>query len=284
LILEQVHEAPLLPDWQAIADKLERRTAFQCFCHYQQHHKPAAAASVSTTTEQDNHECLLRYLALQGPQFVWDTLAATQVAARFLPTTTPRQVLNRTNQSLLHPGLDVREWNLSEERKLVLAMNLYHNHNNTTTTTTHEHNHHSALPLAATHFPHRNATQVTKKWNRQVNPSLDHRPFTKEDDEVLKNMKTTNTTTTTTQISLSFSQLARQHFPHRSVDSVYLRWKKLVHPSNVVLQKMFGKAKKQWKNDPANHNSTQLFSPKDFVVQVQSTVTKAQQHGNDKER
>jgi hypothetical protein len=285
-ILEQVHDnsiadnnneasSPSPPDWQAIADNNNsenNRTPWECFCQYQKRHKPAASASASTTTitttttEQDNHEFLLRYLALQGPQFVWDTLAATEVSARFLPTTTPRQVLNRTNQSLLHPGLETKEWNRSEERKLVLAMNLYHHHKNQNTT---DEKQHSALPLAATHFPHRNAIQVTKKWNRQLNPTLDHTPFTKKEDELLKTMNTI-TTTTTTQ-SLSFSQLARQHFPKRSVDSVSLRWKKLVHPSNVVLQKMFGSAKKQWKNHPFDNNS---FSPKDFVVQVQSTITK----------
>ena len=205
-ILEEVQKAKdqqTEPDWQHITSALENnnRTTWQTFCHYRQHLEKLS--TWTSTAEQD--EFLLRYLAAQGPQFVWDTKAAAHLSAS-LPFATPKHLLTRTNQTLLNPNLTTDYWSIEPERKLILAMKVYDGYSNS-----------SAVNMAANHFLDRSPPNVSRKWDRSLNPNLETNPFTvEEDDKLVQVVRSSN--------NEGFEEIARRHFPQRNGTQLYQRW------------------------------------------------------------
>jgi hypothetical protein len=214
-ILEEVQKAKdqqNLPDWQHIAASLgNNRTIWQTFSHYRQRLETLPAWT--STIEQD--ELLLRYLAIQGPQFVWDIKAAAHLSTRLIPTATPKQLLPRTNQTLLNPNLTTDYWKIDPERKLVLAMKVYDGCVDN-----------SAINVASTHFPNRAAQKVSRKWERSLNPNLDTSPFTQEEDAKLVQVVRSS--------NAGFADIARQHFPQRIGTQIYQRWTGTASTDDIV--------------------------------------------------
>jgi hypothetical protein len=164
LILQQ--PAPQNADWHEIAAQLQDRTAFECLQHYHQKKKPEAP-SVPSAQEELVDTTLLHYLALQGPQFVWDlpssahssgligggkfTHKQLRIKANTTQTVNPNYIVSSNSLKQF--------WKMDDQRKLVLAMKVYSNQT-----------YPNPVQLASMHFPNRPTSYVTKKWERTLNP------------------------------------------------------------------------------------------------------------------
>jgi hypothetical protein len=234
-LLEQVHGAEdekEPPDWKTIATSLKSnsnrmRTAWECFVHYKQslQTKPTGASGTSgnTTTSSEQDELLLRYIALNGPQFVWDTQAAAHVSSRLFSGMMPKQLLNKSNQTVANPNFTTEYWTKVPERKLVLAMKAYHGYN------TDDKNQPSALSMASSHFPDRASQQVSHKWERSLDPGLDQSPFSPEEDARLVDAVRQSQ-------GDGFAEIARQHFPQRRGHQVYQRFAGAASTDDLVMK------------------------------------------------
>eukprot|EP00980_Cylindrotheca_fusiformis_P000253 scaffold54_cov110-Cylindrotheca_fusiformis.AAC.11 len=180
ILKEQKEQQQPNPDWQNIAAQLNDRTAFECLQHYYHKKKKKRGPEMPTQEEEEQQQqqqvddTLLYYLALQGPQFVWDLPSSAHSAPligggkythkqlRIKANTT-----QTVNPNYTRPPSKLKHfWSIDEQRKLVLAMKVYsaadsNNNNN---------NYPSPVQLAAMHFPHRPTSYVTKKWERTLNP------------------------------------------------------------------------------------------------------------------
>jgi hypothetical protein len=88
-----------------------------------------------------------------------------------------------------------------------------------------------AITRAATHFSSRTRDQVRRKWERSLDPGLDHQPFTEVEDTTLKRaiqdaIKSTRTYT--------MADVARIHFPNRKSHQVYARWLEIGTPEEII--------------------------------------------------
>ena len=88
-----------------------------------------------------------------------------------------------------------------------------------------------AITQAATHFRSRTRDQARRKWERSLDPGLDHQPFTDEEDATLKRaiqdaLKASQTYT--------LADVARIHFPNRKSHQIYARWLEIGTPEEIV--------------------------------------------------
>jgi hypothetical protein len=247
-------------DWNSIEQDMKEQfpsttscvTAWDCMCQYARHSILVSSSSTNTEEQQQdedeavddfssNHnnnknessssnvmtleqdEILFRYLALMGPQFVWDPLVAGTVAASPLlvdgnssngnaaatTSTTKRRVtvaqlwLRSNHTASLNPKLTSQPyWTADLERKLVLLMKLYHNkyeHEEDNDGEEEEDDQgrggggaatnaaiRTILSHVAAHFPDRWRDHIKHKWVRSLDPALDHEPWKPEEDERLK--------------------------------------------------------------------------------------------------
>jgi hypothetical protein len=121
-VLEQVHLHNGAPPWPEVATSVNRST-WQCLSTYKT--KLTSSRSLPFTPSED--EVLLKIAAAAGPQFVLNIGVAADLAARFFPHRSPKQVLARMNSSLLNPNYAREVWSDEEERRLVLCMKVYRN-------------------------------------------------------------------------------------------------------------------------------------------------------------
>lgn len=152
-------------DWHEIAASLKDRTAFECLKHF--HHKTKEgkkAGKEKSSQDEVVDATILNYVALQGPQFVWDLPAIAHCSTlvgggKF----SHKQLRERANLTQLNPNFNKSTdalkqfWYKDEERKLVIAMKVYKNQAN-------------PIQMASTHFPSRPTPYVAKKWERTLNP------------------------------------------------------------------------------------------------------------------
>ena len=134
-----------------------------------------------------------------------------------------------------------------------------------------------ALRHASSHFhPYRQVDKVTKKWERSLNPRITNKQFTPEEDarllEIVKK----------SAAAKQFGEIAKEHFPGRTRDQVYRRWVEIAPPEDVVekykptlvhqgIRKELladGNNKEGDGTSTGNGDSTALFQPDDFVVEI----------------
>lgn len=184
-IVEQQQQQQQDPDWHEIATRLNDRTAFECLQHYHRMQKKKKKKTAttpeitpSTQSEEVVDATLLHYLALQGPQFVWDLPSSAHSSGligggkyshkqlRIKANTTQTVNPNYTTTAAAAATTTASStslknfWELDDQRKLVLAMKVYSSDNQTYPT---------PVQLASMHFPHRPTSYVTKKWERTLN-------------------------------------------------------------------------------------------------------------------
>jgi hypothetical protein len=76
----------------------------------------------------------------------------------------------------------------------------------------------SAIRMAAAHFlPHRPIERVMRKWERSLDPKMSYQPFTIQEDTKLMDIIRASVRT------ISFADIARDHFPNRSRAQIYQR-------------------------------------------------------------
>lgn len=119
-VLEQVHLHNGTPSWEEIAADVDRST-WQCLTAYMT--KLSSSRPQPFTPPED--ELLLKIVAAAGPQYVLNTAVAADLAARFFPDRSAKQVLSRLNGSLVNPNNARDVWLDEEERRLVLCMKVY---------------------------------------------------------------------------------------------------------------------------------------------------------------
>jgi len=95
-----------------------------------------------------------------------------------------------------------------------------------------------AITEAANHFPIRTRDQIVRKWERSLDPALNHTPFTQEEDEKLKSVVQQaihDTASTGRPKSLvRMADLAKTHFPTRKHHQVYQRWLEIATHEEIV--------------------------------------------------
>jgi len=145
LIQSIIKQSEGKPDWHKVAEQLSDRTAWECMCHYKQ-----KLEKVPLLFDPTHDAVLLRYMACQGPQFVWDNAAAAHWAHRMAPSLPLSRVFQKTGQ--INPNITTEFWKADPERKFLLAMHMYDNN----------------LPKVTNHFPDRTPMQVHHKWERSM--------------------------------------------------------------------------------------------------------------------
>lgn len=146
-------------DWYDIATKCyakfqkEEQTPWQCFCQYR------SSIKNSTTLSPDEDELLLKYLAVQGPQYLLQNESVVQTCRNLFPHHKMTHLTKRCNSTLLNPSFSNLGWSTDEKRKLAILMRVYSNEPSP-----------SNLASHTVHFPNRSSQSVTEKWVRVVQP------------------------------------------------------------------------------------------------------------------
>ena len=272
-------------DWKCLAEEINGKddtggsnfTPWQLFTKYQQEWKTSQQkqqqkrndAMWQATIEAD--EFLLRYLALQGPQFVWDKTEAAQLCKTMFPTAVPRQLIDRSKSHSVNPNMILNStWTSDEERKLALLMKMYQNFPEPTI-------------MAATHFADgREARQVSMKWERSLCPlKNNHAPFTKEEDNLIllksKAIKAGKASGDNRGgdddegAIMTFADMAREvplfvkncRGPHQ----LWQRFKNIASPEEIATRKI----QEQWRTTRGGSQGGGLgVSQQDFVLKVQA--------------
>ena len=119
-ILQLAHLQNGFPPWDEVADALGNgRTPWQCYCHFR-----TKLESVRPWTLEED-ELLFKYISAQGPQFLLNLTAATDLVLRFFPDRSAKQIIMRAHTSLLNPNLKNGAWNEEDERRLALCMRVH---------------------------------------------------------------------------------------------------------------------------------------------------------------
>ena len=205
-------------DWHELTCRLNskfhtkpsRRTPWQCFQHYRSNLRGSKKCS-AWTAEED--ELLLKYIGAHGPQYVFSD-SAIPLACKFFACREPKYVQSRAHGTLVNPNFVQDRWNSNEQKKLALLMRAYSDNN-------------GAYPNPD-HFPHRAQTRVAGKWDRSLDPSVSHVPFSDgEDKRLLAAVKTLGSS------EGSFVSISKQ-FPDRTGEILWYRWTQLADKNDVV--------------------------------------------------
>ena len=278
---DQLENKKVRLDWKTIQRDMNRsstkqHTIWELVTAYAQHSATQLVQENPTAVmnpKQD--EFLLRYLALQGPQLVWDNLEVGPLCSgnalgRLGGPVAGHQIISRSHETSFNLRLTPTPyWKTSQERKLLLLMKIYQDTSqrrndgaNNGSGQKPDADDESTTPLedddappgattrtkvrkgtkprteacwaitqAATHFPSRTRDQVRRKWERSLDPGLDHQPFTEMEDKTLKRaiqdaIKSTRTYT--------MADVARIHFPNRKSHQIYARWLEIGTPEEII--------------------------------------------------
>jgi len=270
-VLEKVHLHQGSPPWSEIAADVDR-SAWQCLTAYMT--KLSSSRSLPFTPPED--ELLLKTVAAMGPQAVWNTGAAAELAVRFFPNRSPKQVLGRLNASLVNPNNAREIWSDEEERRLVLCMKVYRDTqfpitraavsyvilaiNLLRVLTSHLNNRRSLhfLSFFQPHFPDRSSKAVSEKWDRSLNPEYSSKPFTSSEDQTLLEA-------VRQAPDAGWAELARL-FTSRHPRSLYHRWNEIATEEDLLLK--YGTYMKQEGARRGLVKSDGLLSSDDFVVRA----------------
>ena len=207
-------------DWEKIAASLSTdqyvRTPFDCLAAYM-----SAQKKTRPWTIQED-EVLLKFIAAAGPQAVLESKNALvqHLLIHLLPTKTKQQIFARANSSLLNPKLKNDRWSEAEERRLAILMKIYHRPQI-------EDGRSRDLFLPSLHFDRHNQA-VLNKWNRSLNPEYSPvRPFTLQEDKRLLSVMRAD-------LSISWADLSRKHFPNRHMQRLLMRWQELATDNDIL--------------------------------------------------
>jgi len=140
--------------------KFRKQTPWQCFTHFRSIiQNPVTMRCPPWTADED--ELLLKYLAVQGPQFLLQGDAAVQTCMTLFPHRNTRQLIARAQSTLINPNYVHDAWTSDEKRKLALLMRAYSKEQNPL-----------ALVSHMEHFARRAPKSVAEKWIRTLNPAL----------------------------------------------------------------------------------------------------------------
>lgn len=140
--------------------KFRKQTPWQCFAHFRSIiQNPVTMRCPPWTADED--ELLLKYLAIQGPQFLLQGDAAVQACITLFPHRNTRQLIARAQSTLINPNYIHDAWTTDEKRKLALLMRAYSKEQNPL-----------ALVSHMEHFAGRAPKSVGEKWIRTLNPAL----------------------------------------------------------------------------------------------------------------
>lgn len=188
------------------------RTCWQCFQHYQKYLDPDRR---NDTWSKDEAELLLKTIASEGPTFVLNKAAATEITMHNFPNRSSRQVYLNAHKSIgINPLLTYGEWTEEEEMTLCLAMKAYQN---------------SSRPIKKVqcHIPNRAAKQIAEKWNYSLNPSIQMTPCTREEDvRLLHLLKYFGTTENWKEIL--------KYFPNRDIKQLKQRRDKILDANSYI--------------------------------------------------
>ena len=149
-------------DWCDIAEKLNVKfqKPWLCFQHYR-----STLINPSTRVPpwtQDEDELLLKYLASQGPQYLLQGESIVQTCRNLFPNRIIKQIIGRSQSTLVNPSLIHDNWSSDEKRKLALLMRVYSDEQNPTN-----------LASRSVHFPDRAPKSVAEKWTLFIKPEGD---------------------------------------------------------------------------------------------------------------
>lgn len=234
-------------DWKAVQSGMnqtfsKQRTIWELVSAFAQHSANQLLQdnpTCVTTPAQD--EFLFRYIALHGPQAVWDArtlepLASGKVFTRLGNPVSSQQLHARLQETLVNPQLTAQSyWKAEEEKKLVLLMKIYQDEAATSEETDPDMAGKGRTNLtvakAAMHFPDRTRQQVRRKWERSLDPGLDHQPFTVEEDALLRDVIKGALSSTDTS---TMADLFRANVPNRKPHQVYARWLIIGTPEEIL--------------------------------------------------
>lgn len=207
-------------DWEKVAASFSTeqylRTPFDCLAAFM-----SALKKTSPWTIQED-EILLKFIAAAGPQAVLESKNALvqHLLVHLLPSKTKQQVFTRANSSLLNPKLKNDRWSEDEERRLAILMKIYHRQQI-------EDGRSRDLFMPSLHFD-RHSQSVLNKWNRSLNPEYSPvRPFTLQEDKRLLSVMRAD-------LSISWADLSRKHFPNRQMQRLLMRWQELATDHDIL--------------------------------------------------
>ena len=149
-------------DWYELAmkhyAKFNRQTPWRCFSHFRSFlQTPATTRCPPWSPDED--ELLLKYLAVQGPQYLLQGDSAVQTCRYLFPHRSTVQLILRAQSTLVNPNYIHDAWDPDEKRKLALLMRAYSNEQNPIN-----------LVSRTVHFPQRAPKSVAEKWTKTLNP------------------------------------------------------------------------------------------------------------------
>lgn len=208
-------------DWQEIAKAVSTleisRTAFDCLRAYQ-----STIATKSTPWTLIEDEVMLKLIAAAGPQAVIESknpLVQQTIFTQLITNKSKHKVFVRLNGTLLNPKIKHNRWSDDEERRLPILLKIYNHHDATPDDS-------NALRMASTHY-NRNVKSVVDKWQRTLNPQYSTQPFTRDEDERMKDILRAN-------VTLSWTELSRQYFPHRHPQRLTYRWTETASDKEIL--------------------------------------------------
>jgi len=257
-ILELFHQNNGNPLWDEVALSLNTsRTPFQCFKHAR-----TSLNSKVTTFNAYEDELLLKIIAASGPQYVLDQHTATLLSQRFFPHLSKRQILHRSNVSLLNPNYRNERWSEDEERMLVLGMRAFSDDD-------------CAVTKVAALIPNRAAKSVIDKWNRSLKPMYSTQPFTiAEDKKLLSYVKKH-------KIGPGNWKVVSKIFPTRNPRSLLFRWMELAKDDDILkrqgedlIQKSVGKRGLVRVARYDETDDRDILNADDFVIRFKKKIKK----------
>jgi len=149
-------------DWYELAIKhytqFNRQTPWRCFSHFRSFlQNPVTTRCPPWTPDED--ELLLKYLAVQGVQYLLQGDSAVQTCRNLFPHRSTVQLILRAQSTLVNPNYIHDAWGPDEKRKLALLMRAYSNEQNPLN-----------LVSRTVHFPRRAPKSVAEKWIKTLNP------------------------------------------------------------------------------------------------------------------
>lgn len=148
-------------DWHDVATKhfakFKRQTPWLCFSRCRSSvHNPAARCP---PWSPDEDELLLKYIAAQGPQYLHQGEALTQICRNLYPRRNTKQLAVRAQATLVNPNYAQHAWSTEERRKLALLMRAYGRESTPIQCAAHR-----------AHFPRRAPKSVAEKWVKTPGP------------------------------------------------------------------------------------------------------------------
>jgi len=147
--------------------KFRKKTPWLCFCHFRSTLQNPLTRLQPWSPDED--ELLLKYLALQGPQYLLQGDSLMQTTRHLFPLRNTKQIASRARSTLVYPNYAHDAWDPDEQRKLALLMRAYSNELNPINCVS-----------RMVHFPHRAPKSVAEKWNKSLDPALTYHPSTDE--------------------------------------------------------------------------------------------------------